>query len=59
MGGKAAFIWSGVSIVALVWVWFELPETKDKTFAELDSLFADETSTRRFTHAKVVLDPDK
>ncbi|KAH8645442.1 general substrate transporter [Xylariales sp. PMI_506] len=48
LGAKAGFIWAGLSLFGLVWVWFELPETKDRTFAEIDELFVRKTPTREF-----------
>lgn len=47
-GGKAGFFWGGVSLLALVWVFFRLPEPKNRTYAELDALFERRTSARKF-----------
>ncbi|KAL5049073.1 general substrate transporter [Aspergillus fruticulosus] len=41
MGAKAAFVWAALTAIAAVWVWFEVPETKDLWFAELDRRFGD------------------
>ena len=32
---KSAFLWAGFAILSAIWVYFELPETKGRTFAEL------------------------
>ncbi|OOQ86552.1 maltose permease [Penicillium brasilianum] len=48
LGGKAAFVWMALSFLSLVWAWFEVPELKDRTFAELDEIFAQITPTRKF-----------
>lgn len=37
--GKAAFPAAGFLIACLVWGYYRLPETKDRTFSELDILF--------------------
>lgn len=37
--GKAAFPAAGFLVLCLVWGYFRLPETKDRTFTELDILF--------------------
>lgn len=45
---KAGFFWGGIAIVCAIWCWFELPETKGRTFAELDLLFEQGVSARKF-----------
>lgn len=50
---KTGFFWSGFAFVAAIWCWFELPETKGKTFAELDQLFHNGVKPRKFKHAEV------
>ncbi|KAL6451381.1 MAL61 Maltose permease MAL61 [Candida maltosa Xu316] len=47
---KAAFLWSGLAVCSAVWVYFELPETKGRTFAEIDKLFAERVPARQFKH---------
>lgn len=39
LGAKTAFMFAGTN--ALIWIWciFRLPETKDRTFREIDFLF--------------------
>lgn len=46
--GYTGFIWGGVSFLTLVWAYFRLPETKDRTYDELDLLFARRVSARKF-----------
>ena len=53
--GLAGFVWAGLAFISLVWVFFRLPETKDRTVAEIDKLFEDKVPTRRFAKAKVCL----
>lgn len=51
--GKTGFFWGGCSFVFLIWTFFRLPETKGKTFEELDILFARHIGTRQFGKYKV------
>ena len=53
-GPKAGFFWAGTSIAGLVWSWWRLPETKERTFAEIDALFRNETSARKFKGTNIV-----
>jgi MFS transporter, SP family, general alpha glucoside:H+ symporter len=46
--GKTAFFWGGCCFVFFIWTWFRLPETKDKTYEELDILFAHGIGAREF-----------
>ncbi|EMG47885.1 MAL61 Maltose permease MAL61 [Candida maltosa Xu316] len=47
---KSAFLWAGLALLSAVWVYFELPETKGRTFAEIDKLFAERVPARQFKH---------
>lgn len=47
---KSAFLWGGFAFLAMVWSYFELPETKGRTFAELDALYESHTKARHFKH---------
>ncbi|KAL4722017.1 hypothetical protein ACLX1H_011212 [Fusarium chlamydosporum] len=51
--GKTGFFWGGCSFVFFIWTFFRLPETKNKTFEELDILFAHHVKTREFSKYKV------
>lgn len=46
--GKTAFFWGGASLLTLVWAFFRLPETKDRTYEELDVLFEKRVPARKF-----------
>lgn len=48
LGGKIGFIFAAFSIIGFVCSWFFIPETKTKTFAEIDYLFECKTPTRAF-----------
>ena len=54
-GAKAGFFWAGTSVIGLVWSWWRLPETKGRTFAEIDTLFRNKTSAREFKVARVAV----
>lgn len=52
-GAKAGFFWAGTALLGLVWSWFRLPETKERTFAEIDGLFREEVKARDFKGRRV------
>jgi SP family general alpha glucoside:H+ symporter-like MFS transporter len=53
--GKTGFFWGGCAFAFLVWTWFRLPESKDRTYEELDILFAEKVKARDFK--KYTVDP--
>jgi MFS transporter, SP family, general alpha glucoside:H+ symporter len=56
--GKTAFWWGTLSLITTVWAWFRLPETKDRTFGELDILFLKGTPSRKFTETQLQEDDE-
>lgn len=46
--GKTDFLWGGISVISVLWCFFRLPETKHRTFEELDYMFENKVPTRRF-----------
>ncbi len=50
LGGKVGFIFAVLSAIALAIVWFEIPEMKNRTFAELDEMFELKLPTRMFNN---------
>lgn len=48
LGGKVAFVFAGTTTLALVGTWLFMPETKDRSAAELDRLFEIKVSARKF-----------
>ena len=50
---KAGFFWGGTSFLCLVWAFYRLPEPKGRTYGEMDILFEQGVSARKF-HAAVV-----
>lgn len=52
---KTGLFWAGFALASAIWCWFELPETKDRTFAELDLLFENHVSARKFKSTEVTV----
>ncbi|KAI9149025.1 alpha-glucoside permease [Paramyrothecium foliicola] len=52
-GAKTGFFWAGTCTLVLIWAFLCLPETKNRTYEELDTLFAKKTSARRFASTKL------
>lgn len=52
-GAKAALFYAGTNLLCNIWCWFRLPETKDRTFGEIDLLFEHGVSARKFRTTKV------
>lgn len=51
--GYTGFIWGSTAFLVFVWAFFRLPESRGRTYEELDLLFARGTSTRKFASAKL------
>ncbi|KAF2687288.1 general substrate transporter [Lentithecium fluviatile CBS 122367] len=52
-GAKTAFFWAGTCGLVVVWVFFRLPEPKGRTYGELDLLFEQRVSARKFATTHV------
>ena len=52
-GAKTGLFWGGIVVLILIWAYFRLPETKDRTYGELDVLFEQEVSARKFSSMRV------
>jgi SP family general alpha glucoside:H+ symporter-like MFS transporter len=52
-GAKTGFFWAGWCLLILTWAYFRLPETKGRTYGELDVLFEQEVSARKFASTRV------
>jgi SP family general alpha glucoside:H+ symporter-like MFS transporter len=46
--GYTGFIWGATAFATFVWAYFRLPETKGRTFEDLDILFAKRVPAKRF-----------
>lgn len=51
--GYTGFFWGGTALLTLVWAFFRLPETKGRSFEELNLLFAKRVPTRQFKNYQV------
>ncbi|CAI6333737.1 unnamed protein product [Periconia digitata] len=47
-GPKYGFIWFPSCVIAAAWVWFFLPEVKNRTLEEIDEMFAAKLAPRKF-----------
>lgn len=48
LGGKIGWIFAGMGAIALVTIHSEIPETKGRSFEELDEMFNEKVRTRAF-----------
>lgn len=54
-GAKSGFFYGTWMVVGLTWAYFRVPETKNRTFAEIDIMFKENVRARDFNKAKVNL----
>ncbi|KAJ5939082.1 Maltose permease MAL61 [Penicillium verhagenii] len=54
-GAKSGFFCGGIMAIGFVWAYFRLPETKNRTFAEMDIMFKNKVPAREFKKTKVDL----
>ena len=47
-GAKSGLFYAATNILCLIWCYFRLPETKDRTFGEIDLLFENHVPARKF-----------
>lgn len=48
LGGKIGWIFAGLGVITLFIIYFEVPETKGRSFEDLDEMFNENVSTRAF-----------
>lgn len=48
LGAKVSFIFGGLCVICLVYLWFYQPETTGRTYGELDEMFMKKVSARKF-----------
>ncbi|EEH07735.1 maltose permease [Histoplasma capsulatum G186AR] len=54
MRGKIGFIFGGLASMSFVWTYFYVPETKGRTYEELDIMFERKVPTREFTDYSIL-----
>ena len=52
-GAKTGLFYAGTNLLCNIWCWFRLPETKDRTFGEIDLMFGNRVPARKFKHTRV------
>ncbi|KAI0202671.1 general alpha-glucoside permease [Astrocystis sublimbata] len=52
-GPKSGFFWAGINAIFTTYIFFRLPETKGRTYAELDILFENKIPARKFASTKI------
>lgn len=58
-GGKTGFLFGGISFVCFIWCFFRLPESKGRTYEELDILFQRRVPARQFGKFDLVGEADE
>ena len=53
MTPQTAFFAAGMNTLALVWIYFRLPEPSGLSYAEIDKLFEERIPARKFKNHKV------
>jgi SP family general alpha glucoside:H+ symporter-like MFS transporter len=51
--GMTGFFFAGLSVLLILFMFFMLPETRNRSFAELDILFENKVSARKFHKTNV------
>ncbi|PVH84991.1 general substrate transporter [Cadophora sp. DSE1049] len=54
MGGKIAFVFGGILIFAVVFIFFMIPESKGRTYVEMDELWSRGIPPRKFVSTQLV-----
>lgn len=51
--GYTGFFWGATALLTFIWAFFRLPESKGRTYEEMDMLFAERVPARRFAQTHV------
>lgn len=52
-GARGALFYMGTCVLATLWCYFRLPETKGRSFGEIEILFEQKTPARKFASTRV------
>ncbi|KAH9207790.1 putative transporter [Leptodontidium sp. 2 PMI_412] len=55
-GAKSALFWTGACGLCVVWIYFRLPEPKNRSYVQLDTLFERRISARKFASTDVAME---
>ncbi|EQL01353.1 maltose permease [Ophiocordyceps sinensis CO18] len=58
MQGKLGFFFGGLAGLCLLWAYFRVPETRGRTYGELDLLFDKGVSARKFESCRLAVIPE-
>jgi SP family general alpha glucoside:H+ symporter-like MFS transporter len=56
-GARSGLFWFGTNVLSLIYTYYRLPETKGRTYGELDILFFRKTPARQFKTTSVNGEP--
>ena len=59
LGGKCGYVWGGTALFVTVMGYFFIPETKDRSYRELDILFKRRISARKFKETVISVQDDE
>jgi SP family general alpha glucoside:H+ symporter-like MFS transporter len=48
LGARTSFIFGGLAVFCLIYLWFYQPESAGRTYAELDEMFMKKVPARKF-----------
>ncbi|KAH6867709.1 general substrate transporter [Thelonectria olida] len=54
-GAKTGMFYFGLCFIWLIWIWFFLPEMRDRSFADIDYLFQKKVNARKFSSTPIDL----
>lgn len=57
--GKTGFLFGGISLICCIWCWIRLPESRGRTFEELDILFDRKVPARQFDKYDLLQGPQE
>lgn len=52
-GGRCGLFFLGTNLISTLYCYFRLPETKGRTYGELEILFSDKVPARKFASIRV------
>ncbi|KAG4438496.1 hypothetical protein IFR05_006019 [Cadophora sp. M221] len=55
-GAKSALFWAGACALCVIWIYFRLPEPKNRSYVQLDTLFERGVSASKFATTDVAME---